>query len=183
MQKFGEIENITSIGHITPPSLESPTYISEMIPQVQTIHSVIPGSTYEDHMGLKIHKIASSKIGKRDDYMQLTIKKDMATKEWLLKDKKLNAFSSDVIEEVKSIFQDTSSVEACSIELVKEELPGLPDDLTMYISLSKKVSREEMMELWKRISAKSVEIIRKLAINQNEFEEILDKTTITLQRC
>jgi len=176
MNKFEELPNLYL------PYIEVPTCIVERTLQPTIGHSLMFRNVYEmpnEDIGAHINFLRKEKRG---DYVQSTIRKDIAVKEWLLEDKKLNAFSFNVIEEIKSIFQRTASVDAYTIELVKEELPGLPDDLTMYINLSNKVSREELMELWKRISAKSVETIRKLSNNQNEFEELLEKTTITLQR-
>lgn len=120
-------------------------------------------------------------IGRKDDYMQISVKKDPEVVKWLVEDQQLESFSTNVIDEVKPIFQSTSSVDAYSIELKKEELPGI-DDFTMYINLSKKVSREEMMDLWKQISVKSIEIIEKIAKNRHEVTELLERTTITLRR-
>jgi hypothetical protein len=120
-------------------------------------------------------------IGRKEEYMQISVKKDPEVVRWLVEDQQLESFSANVIKEVKPIFQNTSSVDAYSIELKKEELSGM-DDFTMYINLSKKVSLEEMMDLWKQISVKSIEIIDKIAKNRHEVMDLLEKTTITLRR-
>jgi hypothetical protein len=176
MHRFEDMTNL-NVAYI-----EEPTCIIERTPQLNINHSLRFENDYMRNTKVIGSQTDFLRKEKRDDYMQSTIKKDIAVKEWLLEDRRLNTFSSNVIEEIKSIFQSTTSVEAYSIELVKEELPGLPEDLTMYINLSKKVSKEEMMDLWKRISARSVETIRNLSNNQDEFEELLEKTTITLRR-
>jgi hypothetical protein len=166
------------IEQLLPYHCEFPEIVTERTSQMSP--DLTFGNTYDSNNEITISQ-TDFLIKERDDYMQSTIKKDIAVKEWLLKDQKLNAFSSNVIREVDSIFRSTSSVEAYSIELVKEDIPGLEDDLTMYIKISKKVTKAELMDLWKRISAKSVETIRKITNNQNEFEEMLEKTTITLR--
>ncbi len=128
-----------------------------------------------------VEKKINQKFKKKDEYMQISVTKEPEVVKWLIQDQQLESFSSTVIEEIKPIFQNSSSVEAYSIELKKEELPGL-EDLTMYINLSKKVTYEEMMDLWKQISLKSIEIIKNIARNHHEVDDLLEKTTITLRR-
>jgi hypothetical protein len=126
---------------------------------------------------------ANDKMINRTEFIQNTIKKDLKVKELLLKDKLLNEFSSNLLNDIKSIFNDTLSVESYSTELTTGRIPGMEEKLIIYVYLSKKVSLDEMMGLWKRISVKSVTIVSQITRNQKEFDDMLEKTTVTLKRC
>lgn len=117
-----------------------------------------------------------------NDFIQKTIKKNIEAKELLLRDTLLNNYSLGILDEIKSVFNSTSSVESYSIELTKDKFDDTDDNLIIYVYLSKKVSFNEMMDLWKRISVKSVNVVKEITKSSREFQDVLERTTVTLKR-
>jgi hypothetical protein len=104
-------------------------------------------------------------------------------KEMLSRDRLLDEYSSDILHEINSVFNNALK-EDYSIELKKDELDDADDNLIIYVCLpEEKVSLDEMMNLWKRISVKSVDVVKEITKNSHEFKDMLERTNITLKRC
>ncbi len=119
---------------------------------------------------------------KSDDYLQCTIIKESSVTKWELSEPALKDFNEIITEKIKEILKTNSLVESISIKMLKETLPELGDDLSIYVTLSKKVNIDDMADLWKKTSSKSVEIIKNVTKSQEEFNYILNMITITFRR-
>jgi hypothetical protein len=167
-----------------PSEIKPVIYKPERIPnQIRLLNPYIHNEFIPSHLYYNSsmpHAYVSCLSRKPEHQLQRVINKDANVSEWLLQNKKLGAYYPRIIEIIDSIIKCERSITSFSLEIKKEDL--VEETLKIYVLFSKNVNYDQMMSLWKQISSKSVGILNELADNDDEFENLLEKTTITLKR-